>query len=96
MRWCGHDYGLPSDGGHWRLLKSKASGLGTLCEFRQRLIAGNAELLLFETMLTLFRQQGLIKAKGRMRTDSTQVLVGVLFLRGHQRVPGPLKLPIFV
>jgi len=42
-----------------------------LCEFRKRLIAGNAELLLFETMLTLFRQQGLIKAKGRQRTDST-------------------------
>jgi transposase len=45
-----------------------------LCEFRQRLIAGKAELLLFETMLTLFRQQGLIKAKGRQRTDSTHVL----------------------
>src|SRR5438093_6365612 len=48
-----------------------------LCEFRTRLIAGNAELLLFETMLTLFRQQGLIKAKGRQRTDSTHVLAAI-------------------
>src|SRR5438046_1669300 len=45
-----------------------------LCEFRQRLITGNAELLLFETMLARFREQGLIKAKGRKRTDSTHVL----------------------
>src|SRR5439155_16497132 len=45
-----------------------------LCEFRKRLLTGNAELLLFETMLTLFREQGLIKAKGCQRTDSTHVL----------------------
>ena len=45
-----------------------------LCEFRKRLITGEAELLLFDTMLTLFREQGLIKAKGRQRTDSTHVL----------------------
>ena len=42
-----------------------------LSEFRQRLIAGNAELLLFETTLTLLRGRRLIKAKGRQRTDST-------------------------
>src|SRR5262247_1872458 len=40
-----------------------------LSEFRQRLITGQAALLLFETMLTLFRDQGLLKAKGRQRTD---------------------------
>jgi DDE family transposase len=33
--------------------------------------------LLFETMLTLFRAQGLLKAKGRQRTDSTHVLAAV-------------------
>lgn len=42
-----------------------------LSEFRTRLIAGNAELLLFETMLTLFREQGYVKTRGRQRTDST-------------------------
>ena len=48
-----------------------------LSEFRTRLLAGNAELLLFETMLTLFREQGLLKAKGRQRTDSTHILAAI-------------------
>jgi transposase len=48
-----------------------------LCEFRPRLIAGNAELLLFETMLTRLREQRLLKAKGRQRTDSTHVLAAI-------------------
>jgi transposase len=45
-----------------------------LSEFRQRLITGHAALLLFETMLTLFRAQGFLKATGRQRTDSPHVL----------------------
>ena len=48
-----------------------------MSEFRSRLITGNAELLLFETMLTLFREQGLVTAKGRQRTDSTHVLAAI-------------------
>ncbi len=48
-----------------------------LSEFRTRLIKGAAELLLFETMLTLFREQGLLKARGRQRTDSTHVLAAI-------------------
>jgi transposase len=48
-----------------------------LSEFRQRLITGHAELLLFETMLTRFRAQGLLKATGRQRTDSTHVLAAI-------------------
>ncbi len=48
-----------------------------LSEFRTRLIQGQAEHLLFETMLTLFREQGLIKARGRQRTDSTHVLAAI-------------------
>ena len=48
-----------------------------LSEFRQRLITGHAELLLFETMLTRFREQGLLNAKGRQRTDSTHVLAAI-------------------
>jgi transposase len=62
-----------------------------LCEFRKRLIAGNAELLLFETMLTLFRQQGLIKAKGRMRTDSTHVLAAIQTLNRLECVGETLR-----
>jgi transposase len=62
-----------------------------LCEFRKRLIAGNAELLLFETMLTLFRQQGLIKAKGRARTDSTHVLAAIHVLNRLECVGETLR-----
>jgi transposase len=62
-----------------------------LCEFRKRLIAGNAELLLFETMLTLFRQQGLIKAKGRQRTDSTHILAAIHVLNRLECVGETLR-----
>ena len=48
-----------------------------LSEFRQRLITGQAELLRFETRLTLGRAQGLRKAQGRQRTDSTHVLAAI-------------------
>ena len=62
-----------------------------LCEFRKRLIAGNAERLLFETMLTLFREQGLIKAKGKMRTDSTHVLAAIQVLNRLECVGETLR-----
>jgi transposase len=48
-----------------------------LSEFRQRLIAGHAALLLFETRLTRLRDRRLINATGRQRTDSTQVLAAL-------------------
>jgi transposase len=51
-----------------------------LREFRQRLLTGQAELLLFETRLTRCREQGLRKAQGRQRTDSTPGLSGILKL----------------
>ncbi len=45
-----------------------------LSEFRGRLIAGAAEQLLLDRMLERFRERGLVKARGRQRTDSTHVL----------------------
>jgi transposase len=51
-----------------------------LSEFRSRLIAGQAELLLFETLLTLLREQHLLKARGKQRTDSTHVLAAIMML----------------
>lgn len=48
-----------------------------LTEFRERLIAGGAEELLFEQMLTRLRERGLLKARGRQRTDSTHVLAAI-------------------
>lgn len=62
-----------------------------LSEFRTRLIIGNAECCLFETMLTLFREQGLLKAKGSQRTDSTHVLAAIQVLNRLECVGETLR-----
>ncbi len=48
-----------------------------LSEFRARLLEGGAEGLLFETMLEQLKGKGLLKARGKQRTDSTHVLAAV-------------------
>lgn len=48
-----------------------------LCQFRSRLIAGQAESLLFETMLAHLKERGLLKAGGRQRADVTHVLAAI-------------------
>ena len=48
-----------------------------LSEFRDRLIAGQAEQLLLDSMLTRLQELGLLKARGRQRTDSTHVLAAI-------------------
>ena len=48
-----------------------------LSEFRSRLVAGNAEHRLLEAMLERFQAAGLLKARGRQRTDSTHVLAAI-------------------
>jgi len=48
-----------------------------LSEFRARLVEGQAEHLLLETMLTLFKERGWLKARGKQRTDSTHVLAKI-------------------
>ena len=48
-----------------------------LTEFRARLVAGNAEQLLLDRMLERFKARGLVKARGKQRTDSTHVLAAV-------------------
>ena len=48
-----------------------------LSEFRSRLLAGEAEMLLFDTLLTQFRELGLLKPRGKQRTDSTHVLAAI-------------------
>ena len=58
-------------------LEDRGFDFSVLSEFRARLIAGNAEYVLFETMLTCLKQRGLIKAGGRQRTDATHVLAAV-------------------
>lgn len=48
-----------------------------LTEFRARLVAGGLEMLLLDTLLERVRDLGLLKVRGRMRTDSTHVLAAV-------------------
>lgn len=48
-----------------------------LSEFRSRLVAGQQELYLLDGMLVRLKAAGLLKARGRQRTDSTHVLATV-------------------
>jgi transposase len=45
-----------------------------LCDFRDRLLEGGAEALLFETLLARLCALGLVKARGKQRTDTTHVV----------------------
>ena len=45
-----------------------------LSEFRDRLLHGEAEQRLLEAMLNRFRELGLLRGRGRQRSDSTHVL----------------------
>src|SRR5919202_3195701 len=54
-----------------------------LSEFRTRLVAGGLEQRLLDALLTLCRARGWLRAGGRQRTDSTQVLAAA---RAVQRV----------
>ena len=51
-----------------------------LSEFRTRRITGPAEHVLFDTLLTRLQARGLLKARGRQRTDSTPVLAAIRVL----------------
>src|SRR4051794_39226578 len=48
-----------------------------LCEFRTRLLGGKAAERLLDRMLDVAHGAGLLKARGRQRTDSTHVLAAV-------------------
>jgi transposase len=48
-----------------------------LAEFRARLVAGGSEHLLLDRMLERFKARGLVRARGKQRTDSTHVLAAV-------------------
>lgn len=54
-----------------------------LSEFRGRLLAHDAPTRLFDTLLSWCREHGLVKARGRQRTDSTAVWSAV---RGLNRL----------
>jgi transposase len=62
-----------------------------LSEFRSRLVQGQAELQLLDTLLTRCRELGLIRERGRQRTDSTHVLAAVRVLNRLERVGETLR-----
>jgi len=48
-----------------------------LSEFRKRLVEGEAECHLLNWLLSWLQQMGLLKSRGRMRTDATHVLARI-------------------
>ncbi len=57
-----------------------------LSEFRTRLVAGNAEHLLLDALLTTCKVHGLLRARGRQRTDPTHVLGSLRTLHRLEQV----------
>jgi len=62
-----------------------------LSEFRTRLLQNGAEQRLFETLLTLGRERGWLKARGKQRTDSTHVVAAVRALNRLECVGETLR-----
>lgn len=62
-----------------------------LCEFRLRLLNDDADHLLVDTVLDIFRAAGLLKARGKQRTDSTHVLAAIRALHRLENVGETLR-----
>jgi transposase len=62
-----------------------------LSEFRDRLLAGNAEELLLDKLLERCRALGWLKARGAQRTDSTHVLAAIRVLNRLELVAETLR-----
>jgi transposase len=56
-----------------------------LVEFRQRLLSGKSDLLLFDLLLSRLREGGYLRTRGRQRSDCTHVLAKI---RALKRVEG--------
>lgn len=62
-----------------------------LSEFRGRLIAGGLEEQLLSQLLTRFKARGVLKGRGRQRTDSTHILAAVRTLNRLECVGETLR-----
>jgi transposase len=62
-----------------------------LCEFRARLLKGSAEERLLHKLLEACRARGLLKARGRQRTDATRVLASIRVLNRLELVGETLR-----
>src|SRR6187551_1939482 len=62
-----------------------------LCEFRSRLLAGGAEERLLGKLLEACQARGLLKARGRQRSDTTRVLAAIRTLNRLELVGETLR-----
>ena len=62
-----------------------------LSEFRGRLIAGGVEKTLLDILLKQLKEKGLVKDKGKQRTDSTHVLAAIRKLNRLENVGETLR-----
>jgi transposase len=62
-----------------------------LSEFRSRLVAGELELILLDSLLERVQALGLLKQRGKQRTDSTHVLAAVRTMNRLERAGETLR-----
>jgi transposase len=62
-----------------------------LSEFRARLLAGGSEAILLDKLLVCCREKGLVKARGKQRTDATRVLAAIRTLNRLELVAESLR-----
>lgn len=72
-------------------LSAPGFDFSVLCEFRTRLVAGNAEQKLLERLLETFKARGWVKARGKQRTDSTHVLAAIRTLNRLEGIGETLR-----
>lgn len=58
-------------------LEDPGFNFSVLSEFRDRLIAGQMEQQLLDTLLERFRERGVLKARGKQRSDSTHIQAAI-------------------
>ena len=62
-----------------------------LSEFRQRLLDGGVEQQLLDRMLAVFSEHGLLKQRGKQRTDSSHVMASIRVLNRLENVGETLR-----
>ena len=67
-------------------LEDSGFDYSTLSEFRQRLVVGGMEQELLDTMLVVLAEEGLLRKRGKQRTDSTHVVAAVRNLNRTTRM----------
>ena len=72
-------------------LEDSGFNFSVLSEFRDRLVAGETEQLILDAMVGKFQERGLLKTRGRQRTDSTHILASIRSLNRLELVGRTLQ-----